>query len=457
MKMLSNYIKLCLLMGGMLSPMYVFSTPTKKTEPAKKQKISGKPFAPKNPTHATVKHAAQALTAQEAMHKASGGHETQVLNKQVLQQTIKKLDLEIPIRVLLDEQSFQSNIEWKFRAEGGFVVFAPETKIKTVYQMKTIKVTCSQGSFSINGQKQRGDHLFIIPLNGPVLFKKNNYDGVLALTLYNNTAYVVNHLDLEDYVLSVLPYESFPEWPDEVHKAFCVAFRSYGIAKVLEQREIHAKSGNAVPYDIKDTNVHQIYKGRAYTARFKKIIDQTRGMVLAYNNKPILAMFDICCGGIIPAKKRGIHFAKAPYLKRTYPCTFCKPYKFHTWTCMYTYDQLERALKKEIPALGSFRDMKIAGFDDAGVVTEVRIRGNNQWYTLPASKFKGCLKDMRSLCFRIQKQGHTIKIIGKGHGHHMGLCQRGAYYMVLKKWRYRNILKFFYPHTTFMKLQKMKY
>ena len=57
--------------------------------------------------------------------------------------------------------------------------------------------------------------------------------------------------------------------------AFVVAEMALTLA-----RNIHKKSGLSVPYDIKNTNVHQIYKGRLHNARFKKIIDQTRGVVL---------------------------------------------------------------------------------------------------------------------------------------------------------------------------------
>ncbi len=406
--------------------------------------------------------AARQANKKKSLEQASSSKQVPeqavVLNKHILQQTIKKLDLEIPIRVLLDEQSFCQDVEWKLGAQGGFLVFDTDTKQKTIYQKQTLLVTCKDGRFYINDFKQPSHHIFVIPLNGPVIFKKNIYDGVLALTLHKDVAYLVNHLDLEDYVLSVLPYESLPEWPDEVHKAFCIAFRSYGIAKVLEARAQYAKSGSVFPYDIKNTNAHQIYKGRSHTTRFKKIIDETRGVVLVgKNNKPVLAMFDICCGGVPPAEKKGINFEKAPHLKRTYPCTFCKDYKYYRWKCTYSFEEIEKALQKEIPHLGHLRDMKVGSYDKAGVAQEVRIRGN-QWHTLSAAKFKSCFKDMRSLCFKIQKNGRSVSISGKGHGHHMGLCQRGAYYMVLnKKRKHRDILKFYYPHTTFMKLQKMNY
>lgn len=379
------------------------------------------------------------------------------LTKASLQQAFKKLDLEIPIRVLLDEKATQEEVLWKMGSRGGFLVFSPATKQKTVYQLVTLTATCKDGSFYINGTKQNSDHLFIIPLASTILFEKNIYDGVLALSLYQGTAYLVNHVDLEDYVLSVLPYESHASWPDEVHKAFCIAFRSYGIAKVLQQRALHAQKGLAVPFDIKNTNVHQIYKGRSNSARFKKIIDQTRGVVLAHKGKPVLAMFDICCGDIVPADKDGIHFSKAPHLKRTYPCTFCKEYKFYTWTCTYSFEEIENALKKEMPDIGNIQDIKIASVDKAAVVQEVKIRTKNRWVTLTAAKLKSCLREMKSLAFTLQKTGLSLKITGKGHGHHMGLCQRGAYYMVLKGWSYRNILKFYYPHTMFMKLKKINY
>ena len=386
------------------------------------------------------------------------------LTKEMLAHTFKKLDLEIPIRVELDEKSNLSDVAWKCGSQGGFLVFAPETKRKMVYQMVNLQITATPHSFVINGKMHPEDHLFLIPLKGPFLCQKRIYDGVLAITRYKGTAYLVNHVDLEDYVLSVLPYESWAAWPDEVHRVFSIVFRSYGIAKVLEQRALHAKRGLAVPYDIKNTNEHQIYKGRSNSERFRRIIDQTRGVVLAYKNKnkqdqlePILAMFDICCGGVVPARKKGIHFSKAPYLARAYPCNFCKKYGSYRWTRSFEFDELQKALLKDMPSLGAIRDIKVGTRDDAGVVLEVMVRGAHRWACMSAGKFKTYAKELPSLCFALEKAGNKVSITGKGHGHHMGLCQRGAYYMVLQKWNYKNILRFFYPQTQFMKLTKISY
>jgi stage II sporulation protein D len=379
------------------------------------------------------------------------------VTKHELTKSFKKLDLEIPIRVLLDEKKLNSNFSWQFSSAKGFIIFAPEERTKTIFQAKQITITHKGKHFFINGKKQPYDNLFILALDGPLVFNKRSYDGVFAVVEYKDSIYLVNHVDLEEYLLAVLPYESWPAWPDEVQKAFCITFRSYGIAKVLEQRSLHEKKGVPVPYDIKNTTAHQLYKGRSKSDRFKKIVKDTQGVVLAHKNKPILAMFDICCGGITPAHKKGIHFSKAPYLERKYPCNFCKEHKFYKWRVTYLMDQVAKVLKKECPQMGRLREIKVSSYDKAGIAQEVRIRGSNRLFTITAARFKLLFKDIKSLAFTLEYSAKGLAVIGKGHGHHMGLCQRGAYHMVTRGWKYRNILKFYYPHTSFMKLKKIAY
>ncbi len=378
------------------------------------------------------------------------------LTKGELNHAFKKLEINIPIRVLLDEKSARE-VQWKLRSSGPFIVYSPHNKTKTVFQSHELEFRVRNGAFYCNGVKQIGNHLFIVPLKGLTQFKKDIFDGIFAVTLLDGTAYLVNHLDLEDYVLAVLPYESWPGWPDEVQKAFCIVFRSYGIAKVLEQRTIHEKSGRAVPYDIKNTTAHQVYKGCSKCARFEPIVKETQGIVLAHKNKPILAMFDVACGGIVPSRKAGIHFAKAPYLHRSYPCHYCKDYKYYRWQKEFRLDDIEKVLRSAYPDFGKLKDIVILSHDQAGVAQDIKVKGTKRSFTLPASKLKSLLKEVRSLCFTFERHGRTLTIVGKGHGHHMGLCQRGTYAMVKQGWQYKQILKFYYPHTTFMKLKKIAY
>ena len=72
-------------------------------------------------------------------------------------------------------------------------------------------------------------------------------------------------------------------------------------------------------YHVKNTNKHQTYQGVLNCPILQKAVDETKGIILTYNKKPILAMFDICCGGVIPANMKHVNFKHAPYLakKRT--------------------------------------------------------------------------------------------------------------------------------------------
>ncbi len=374
--------------------------------------------------------------------------------KAKLDYAFKKLDLDIPIRVLLHENTLKDT-KWTLASNEGFVVYAPESKKKTIFTSTGLTVTYKNGAFYANGQKQPDTHIFIMPLGGFISKGLINYDGVFSITKVKDTAYLVNHLDLEEYLQSVLRHEGMPGWPDEVQKAFCIAFRSYGISKILEQRALKEKNRWPYPYDIKNTNSHQIYGGHEKRACFKKIVEATRGVVLAHDKKPILAMFDIACGGVIPANKKGVHFDKAPYLERKYPCHYCKEHRFYKWEIEYSFAELEKGLRKIIPHLGKLRDIKIGSFDQAGVAQNIRVRGSHKWFSISASRFRSQFKSLRSLCFDFNRNGAAVTISGKGHGHHLGLCQWGAYFMVKKGWDYKKVLQFYYPNTTFMKLSRI--
>ncbi len=373
--------------------------------------------------------------------------------KQKIDYSFKKLAQGIPVRVLLEE-SAAKDVAWELNSDEGFVLYAPTSKEKTVLKKTKLLVTHKKGNFYLNGQKIPDAHIFVLPLRGLIRHGTIPYDGVFSLTKSKEVAYLVNHLDLEEYLMSVLPYESMPGWPDEVQKAQCVASRTYAIHKVLEQREQKKNNRVTHPYDIKSTTAHQVYRGYEKTACFKHIVEATRDIVLAYNNKPILAMFDTACGGVIPGKKKGIHFGKAPYLKRSYACNYCNEHPYYRWEAQLSFAELGKSLATLLPDLGQVRDIKIESHDPAGIVQAIKIRGSHGWVTIKPSQLRSVCKNLRSLCFTFSKKGRSVQVSGKGYGYHMGLCQWGAYNLVKKGWNYKKVLQFYYPNTTFMKLKR---
>jgi len=359
------------------------------------------------------------------------------------------------IRILIDEKKGvkPAHTHWTLKSDHGFIIIDNEKKTSRIEKKHVLHIGLSQGCITINNEKLRAKFIGIKPIKNMIEYKKRPYNGFFSVSLYQNNLYLVNYLDLEEYTESVLPFEGRPDWPDEFNKAFSIVVRTYGLAKVLEERDQRVRQKIRLPYDIKNTNTHQIYKGHKPFAHLKKIVASTRNTVLAYNQRPILAMFDICCGSVIPAHLESINFSKAPYLARTYPCYYCQECPSYKWHTNYSLDELLEIFKADTKKIVRYRDFKVTQTDKAGLVTEVKIKGKNCWVSVSGKKIKSSLKKLKSKCFTIQRKGRQIIFSGNGYGHHAGLCQWGAYRMVKENWDYRNILKFYYPGVHFMKLK----
>lgn len=358
-----------------------------------------------------------------------------------------------PIRVLLDLQNNKELVDWTLESDNGFIVINARHKKKIFIPSNKLNIKMGTNKWLLNGSGQHSQTLFILPKSGCLKFNEFIYDGAFALASIGDKGYLVNHLDLEDYVASVMKSESWPGWPDEINKAFSICFRSYGVAKILEQRQIYKNKKLAIPYDIKNSNHHQVYKGCRNTDFFKKITKQTERLVLTHNNKPIVAMFDISCGGVIPAHLNGLDFKKAPYLARSYKCNYCKNYNLTNWSSQYAFKDLEKLLNAEFNNFGKLLDIQITKKDKAGVVEQLSIKGSRRTLTITAKKFKQLVKNLKSLCFTLVTRKNNLILNGKGYGHLAGLCQRGAHTMVMQGWSDRDILKFYYPGTTLMRLK----
>jgi len=366
-------------------------------------------------------------------------------------------DPKLFVRVLLEEKKLANNSPqtstWEFEGEGPLVVVDLENPgNKSI--CKTVRVTVHNDGLLVVDPKQtlfeRARLLQIIPRDGYVRIGQTWYQGTVYICAQEDTAHLINSVDLENYIFSVIKSEGWPGWPTEVNKVFAITSRSYVIAKVMEAQH----QGRL--YHIKNTNIHQKYNGYHDSEDLRRAVNDTKDLFLAHDGQPILAMFDICCGGVIPAKKNGVNFNHAPYLARTYACTYCKNYKVYSWSSTYSLDELETVFKHQIPNLKKLKEVKITKKDNAGLVQEISLKAASGYHYLKGKKIYSALKKNKSLCFGIKKRNKNIIFEGKGYGHHMGLCQWGARRMVDEGWSCGRILQFFYPGTSFMRLTNSK-
>lgn len=353
---------------------------------------------------------------------------------------------QIIVRVLVSKAHAGTSTRWQFSSPKGFWIYALcNNSAKKIFCRDAVVVVVKNGRVVCNGKKV--DHsIKIEPLCGYADYDGVAYDGFFSLATEKNAVLCINHVDLEDYITAVLRTESWPGWPLEVNKAFAITCRSYVTAKIGEaQKTDHL-------FHIKNTNEHQTYKGRHNVTVLKQAVAHTKGVVLGFDQKPILAMFDSCCGGIVPAHIDDFDFKKAPYLAREHACTYCKHCSLYSWQVSYDWHTFEKIMKQHDNDIHRMYDICVSKKDKAGLVGEIMVKGPMGQVMITGKQMYSLLKEIKSFHFDIHKKAGKIIVSGKGYGHHIGLCQWGARQMVRDGWDYKAILQFYYPGTNFMKL-----
>ncbi|MEX0672011.1 MAG: SpoIID/LytB domain-containing protein [Candidatus Babeliales bacterium] len=352
------------------------------------------------------------------------------------------------VRVLLDEWAVQDvqPDQWVIACADGMRIL--DDRGRQFGKKKKITIGAFDGTIYMQGKKRTSKKIVCRPLAGKIFFDGQEWDGSLHIILDNETIFCINTVPLKQYLFSVLRTESWPGWPLEVNKAFAIVSRSYAIKKMVEAQ------GALSIFDIRNTNHHQTYQGSHNVYSLHKAVDQTEGVFLSYNNEPILAMFDSCCGGVIPADIEGlVDFEKAPYLARTYPCTFCKHEKIYRWSTEVPIEQLRDSLTQALGTkIAPIMGLRVISKDKAGVVKEIEILTSRGSHYISCRQLYSMLKGVKSFSFSIARNGKSFIVKGRGFGHHIGLCQWGSRQMVREGWDYRRILNFYYPQVQYMKL-----
>ena len=106
--------------------------------------------------------------------------------------------------------------------------------------------------------------------------------GSLEIIHFQNSLTVINLLDLENYLMGVVPSEMPSSWHLEALKAQAVAARSYATAHLGAGSKWFKSEGYDVVPDVRD----QAYKGRAAEARSTdRAIAETQGIILKDSGK----------------------------------------------------------------------------------------------------------------------------------------------------------------------------
>ena len=352
------------------------------------------------------------------------------------------------VKVLIEEHAQNKKTPaWHITSNAGFFLYSPQNKkAHRFVTCNTLIVSHHHKKLLINGKPYPKSELRICPKDGYAGINATQFHGAFSIVQAKDRTYLINHVDLEEYVFSVLKTESWPGWPVEVNKAFAVSSRSYVIAMIKQMQN------STRPYHVKNTNEHQTYRGMHTSTIIRTAVDHTKGMVLTHNNEVALTMFDSCCGGIIPAHIEDFDFEKVPYLARTYACKHCKRCRIYSWEKELHLASVSQQTAHLFDNPETLQEIKVTKKDKAGLVTELHIKKGKTRHPISAKQLYASLKDIKSYCYTVKKKGDKLLFSGRGYGHHIGICQWGAREMVRDGWHYKRILDFYYPGTKLAKL-----
>lgn len=329
-----------------------------------------------------------------------------------------------------------------------------------------------------------------------------NYPGEIFIVSEESGYLVINKVKLDEYLIYVTASEMPASFEMEALKAQAVCARTYAVRQM--------KDGRLKDYyaDVDDTAAFQVYSYKNYNERVKQAVEETKGMILTYENEPIEAFYYSCSGGIGTTPlvwANNEENNEYPYFQANVYGTLEEQSPWYRWSyyapaidfaCMkekilWKYEHLQEKVKV-FDQNGSLvsgeeaeqflnsdyivRDLKIEEYQNdafARVLAlfcdglTIRIYGeNNIRYILADSNQTLICQDgskhqmdllpsgyFRMYCsYSIDEDNNSqllgLRVNGGGFGHGIGLSQYGAHYLAGTGKNFQDILTYYYQNVS---------
>jgi stage II sporulation protein D len=260
-------------------------------------------------------------------------------------------------------------------------------------------------------------------------------------------------LPLDEYVAGCVRAELPPDTPDALSMADIMSLqaivsRTYALAN----RGRHAAEG----FDLCDGTHCQLYRALPADARpdlASRSTEATRGQLITYAGKPILALFHSSCGGHTADAESVWGGQPLPYLRQV-DDAFCVNAPGVRWDFSAPADRLRDVLNTEArTAVGTRLDrIEVSDRDPAGRAVIV-VAGGERSPMVRAEEFRAVLqrafgpRSLKSTCFTVERRDGQFVFSGVGYGHGVGMCQAGAALRVRAGQSAAAIIAHYFPGT----------
>lgn len=196
------------------------------------------------------------------------------------------------IRVLLKRLQVQDSlhiaVQGTYMLEGGSICFQDGAQVVISLRENQL-VLHTDGVAVALGDKAtllrcEGDTPGALLLQG----QSGLYEGDLSLSIANGAIRPILSIDIEDYLLGVVPYEMGDSFPLEALKAQAIAARTYALRK----------SGSDGDFDVEDTTNDQAYRGRSSSSPLsEQAVRETEGLCGVYRGRLAQCFYSASNGG----------------------------------------------------------------------------------------------------------------------------------------------------------------
>ena len=256
----------------------------------------------------------------------------------------------------------------------------------------------------------------------------------------------IHTLSADEYTMGVLAAEMPLSYSEEALKAQAVAAYTFACHRRLQN--------SSAEYDITaDSETDQAFipienaKSKwgdntdRYLDKLQKVIDDTKGLMLTYNNAPALSVYHAISPGVT-VDCEDVWGDKIPYLVSVDSAGDMLCEDFISSACFSPQELLS--------ALGTSGDTSLADqwFQSIDTASSGKVRSvkfcDKSFSGGDVAKALG----LRSSNFTVNFDGQAFTFTVKGYGHGVGMSQTGAEYMAQQGADFKEILAHYYPACT---------
>ena len=281
--------------------------------------------------------------------------------------------------------------------------------------------------------------------DGAIEINNVPYRGRMSLSQQpDNKLFVIEEMEIEDFVTGVVGSEMPHLWNDEAHCAQAVAVRTYTMYKKKARRS------EKYHLDMQDL----AYRGMAgESLRLSSLVQKTKGLVMTYNGNIFPAYFHSACGGHTEDVSHVFRDESIPPLSGVV-CKYCGNSKYAKWKRDISKSVIERKLRDANVSVSNIRSIKTLdmGYGKHGSRVEIVSAGGSK--EMGANDFR-LLVGPNILCstaFSAKSSGNNMTFSGIGWGHGVGLCQHGAQTMAKNGFKWPDIINYYYPKNDLMRV-----